>query len=243
MKRKLRQFYQQLPNMITFGNLLCGVLAIMLAMDGHFLLSPALIFLAGNLDVLDGILARRLQKDDRFGEALDSLADIISFGIAPALIVYQRFPQPWPILGWFVAGAYVVCGAWRLARFAAAEKAPFFQGLPITMGGMSLAALLFYPDFWSPYAVALITLVLAILMVSYLRFPKVPMLLKLFPRPVLALIVVLLASAAVSISFAAVLTALGLTYFAIALLENLGFWEAVSDGPVGDVVARLRSRL
>lgn len=228
--------------MITFGNLLCGLAAIMLATEDHFLLAPAAIFLAGVLDVIDGVLARRLSGSDAFGEALDSLADIISFGIAPALLVYQGFLHPWPILGWIVAGGYVVCGAWRLARFAASKPGPFFKGLPITMAGMSVAAFLFYPHFWTPHAVMAITLGLAVLMISHLRFPKIPMLLRPIPRPARLLIVVALLVAASLISVSAVLVALGATYFVIALLENLGFWEAVSDGPVGDAMARLRGR-
>ncbi|CAA9589774.1 MAG: CDP-diacylglycerol--serine O-phosphatidyltransferase [uncultured Thermomicrobiales bacterium] len=242
MKGKVRRGCEQIPNVITFCNLLCGVAAIMLVMDEHFLLAPAVIFLAGILDVIDGALARRLRGADPFGESLDSLADIISFGIAPALIVYRGFLHHWPSLGWLVAGGYAVCGAWRLARFASSEKGPFFQGLPITMAGMSAAAFLFYPNFWSPSAVAAMTLILALLMVSHFRFPKIPMLLRPFPRPVRLAIIALLAFAAIAISPAAVLTALGLTYFAVALLENFGFWEAVADGPVGDAVARLRSR-
>lgn len=242
MKGKVRRGCEHIPNVITFGNLLCGVAAIMLVMDEHFLLAPAVIFLAGVLDVLDGILARKLRGADPFGEALDSLADIISFGIAPALIVYRGFLHHWPIVGWLVAGGYAVCGAWRLARFASSEKGPFFQGLPITMAGMSAAAFLFYPQFWSPSAVAVMTLTLAILMVSHFRFPKIPMLFRPFPRPTRPIIVALLLLAAVGISPAAVLTALGVTYFAVALLENFGFWEAVADGPVGDAVARLRAR-
>ena len=242
LKGKVRRGCEQIPNVITFGNLLCGVAAIMLVMDEHFLLAPAVIFLAGVLDVLDGILARKLRGSDPFGEALDSLADIISFGIAPALIVYRGFLHHWPVVGWLVAGGYAVCGAWRLARFASSEKGPFFQGLPITMAGMSAAAFLFYPQFWSPSAVAVMTLTLAILMVSHFRFPKIPMLFRPFPRPMRPLIVALLLLAAVAISPAAVLTALGVTYFAVALLENFGFWEAVADGPVGDAVARLRAR-
>ena len=242
MKARMRRGFQQLPNVITFGNLLCGVAAIMLAMERHFLLAPAAIFLAGMLDVMDGILARRLRGSDAFGEALDSLADIISFGVAPAMLVYEGFLHPWPVVGWFVAGGYVVCGAWRLARFAAAERSVFFQGLPITMAGMTVAAFLFYPHFWTPRAVGLVTLGVAVLMVSHLRFPKIPMLVRPFPRPTRPVLALALAGTAVAISPAALLTALGLTYFVVAALENLGFWEAVAESPVRAAVARLRGR-
>lgn len=242
MREKIRQGCAQLPNIVTFGNLLCGVTAIMLATRGYFLAAPLVIFFAGLLDVLDGVLARRFRGGDAFGEALDSLADIISFGIAPALLIYEGFLQPWPILGWVVAGGYAICGAWRLARFASAEKLPHFQGLPITMAGMTVSAFLFYPDFWSPRAVAIFTLILAVMMVSHLRFPKVPVLLRPFPRPARAVLLVGLLVATVVFSPASVLTALGLTYLGIALLDNLGFWEAVADGPVGEMVAKLRNR-
>lgn len=242
MRSTLRRQCDQLPNVITFANLLCGVAAIMLATRGHFTIAPAVIFFAGVLDVLDGALARRLRGHDPFGESLDSLADIISFGVAPALLVYERFLNPWPILGWVVAGGYVVCGAWRLARFAASEKSAYFQGLPITMGGMSVASLLFYPEFWSPRLIALVTLLLAILMISHVRFPKIPVFLGRLPRPALLLAVLLLILASLAFPVPNVITVLGLSYFVISFLENLGFWEAVADGPVGDVVERLRER-
>ncbi len=242
MKDKVRKGCELIPNLITFGNLLCGVAAILLVMDQHFLLASAAIFVAGVLDVFDGIVARRLRGSDPFGEALDSLADIISFGVAPALIVYRGFLHQWPILGWVIAGGYAVCGAWRLARFASSEKGTFFTGLPITMAGLSASAFLFYPHFWSANAVALMMLVMAVLMVSHLRFPKIPMLIRPFPRPLRPIIVALLVLAAITISPAAVLTALGVTYFVVAALENFGFWGVVADGPVGDAVSRFRSR-
>lgn len=242
MSETLRRYWQQLPNLVTFSNLLCGVAAIMLAMNGHFLLATATIFTAGVLDVVDGALARRIRCGDPFGEALDSLADIISFGVAPALLVYEGFLRPWPVLGWLVAGGYVVCGAWRLARFAASEKGPYFQGLPITMAGMTATSLLFYPAFWSARIVALVMFLLAVLMVSYVRFPKIPKLLGPVPRPARAGAMPLLVIAPIAFSPQVVLVALGSAYFLIAALDNLGFWSAVADGPVGDAFDRLRER-
>ncbi|MGN6675395.1 MAG: CDP-diacylglycerol--serine O-phosphatidyltransferase [Thermomicrobiales bacterium] len=241
MRPTMRHGCEQLPNIVTLGSLLCGVTAIMLAGQRHFLIAPALICLAGVCDLLDGALARQFACHSRAGEELDSLADVIAFGVAPGLLVYERFFQPWPVLGWVVAGGYVLCGAWRLARFAATPQGLAFQGLPITMAGLSVAALLFYPEFWSPRLVALLTLALAALMVSRLRFPKLPVLLALLPRParLLALAIML---TALLFSFSTVLLVLGLSYFVIAALENLGAWDAVADGPVGDAVARLRER-
>lgn len=241
----VRRRSQQVPNAITFANLLCGVAAIMLVTEGHFALAPAAIFIAGVLDVLDGALARRLRAGDTFGAALDSLADIISFGVAPALLVHESYLRDWrawPPVPWIIAGGYVVCGAWRLARFAVAGKEAYFQGLPITMAGMSAASLLFYRDFWSSPAAALIMLVLAVLMVSHLRFPKIPVFLGRLPRPAQVLALFLLTLAALAFPVPNVLTVLGLTYFAVSVLDNLGFWGAMADGPVGDAVARLRER-
>lgn len=242
MRTTVRSCTAQIPNAITFANLLCGVAAIMLATEHHFGIAAGAIFIAGVLDVLDGALARRLHAGDAFGEALDSLADIISFGVAPGLLVYEGFLRPWPVLGWVVAGGYVVCGAWRLARFAMGGKGAYFDGLPITMAGMSAASLLFYRDFWSPRLVALLMFVLAVLMVSYLSFPKIPVIVGRLPRParLVMLLLVLLASSIVPVTH--VIFALGLSYYAISFLHNVGFWEAVADGPVGDVVERLRAR-
>ena len=108
------------------------------------------------------------------------------------------------------------------------------------MAGMTVSSFLFYPNFWSPRAVALFTLILAILMVSHLRFPKVAMLLRPFPKPVRAIFLLGALVAAVVYSPGSVLTVLGLTYFGVALLENFGFWEAVGDSPVGEFAARFR---
>lgn len=232
----------QLPNAITFLNLLAGVTAIMLAQQSHFELAAVAIFVAGALDVLDGAIARRLQGFNAFGESLDSLADIISFGVAPALLIYRGFLEPWPVLGWLVAGCYVVCGAWRLARFASTPPSLFFQGLPITMGGMSSASLLFYREFWSPQVAALIMLGLAALMVSHVRFLKIPSMFGRLPRPVQLAGFLALAASWVAFPISNVIVALGVAYFIASVLENVGFWDAMACGPVGDFYARHRSR-
>lgn len=232
----------QIPNGITFLNLLTGVTAIMLAQQAYFELAAVAIFVAGALDVLDGAIARRFHDFTAFGESLDSLADIISFGVAPALLIYQGFLQAWPVLGWVVAGGYVVCGAWRLARFASAPPALFFQGLPITMGGMSAASLLFYRDLWSPRLVALVMLALGALMVSHVRFLKIPTMFGRLPRPVQLAGFLALAASWIAFPISNVIFALGVAYFVASVLQNFGFWDAMAEGPVGDLYTRLRAR-
>ncbi len=242
LKAAVRRRCGQLPNLVTLGSLLCGVAAIMLATAEHFTPAAVVVLAAGALDLVDGALARLLPGDEGFGATLDSVADIVSFGVAPALLLYEGYLHPWPVLGWAVAGGFVGCGAWRLARFTVAAKGPYFQGLPITMAGMSAAALLFYRDFWSPRLAALLMLGLAALMVSHLRFPKLPAIAGQFPRPVQVLGLLVVLFCFVAFPAPHVIFALGLTYFVVSLLDNLGFWEAVADGPVGDIVERLRAR-
>lgn len=122
-----------LPNLFTLGALFSGFYAIVAAMDGRFDLAAAGVFSAMVLDSLDGRVARMTNTQSAFGEQMDSLADMVSFGAAPSLIAYEwalRGLGPW---GWFAAFVYCACAALRLARFnvnTAIVDKRFFQGLP-----------------------------------------------------------------------------------------------------------------
>ena len=147
-----------LPNLMTAGNLFCGFAATLKILEGALLLAPAtpatlevleaaaaqkfhiaiwLILLSCVFDALDGRLARLGGNESPFGREFDSLADIVSFGVAPALMVYRIVLHEFPRAGWIIASLYLVCGALRLARFnclAAANSAAAnkeFKGFPI----------------------------------------------------------------------------------------------------------------
>lgn len=122
-----------LPNLFTTGCLFSGFYAILSAMSGQFEQAAIAIFVAMILDGLDGRVARLTNTESEFGVQYDSLADMVSFGLAPALIMYQWAFLDLGKLGWAVAFAYVASTALRLARFnTQAEVADkrFFQGLP-----------------------------------------------------------------------------------------------------------------
>ena len=122
-----------LPNAFTTANLFCGFYAIVQAMNGRFETAAAAIFFAMVLDSLDGRVARLTNTQSAFGEQYDSLADMVSFGAAPALIVYEFSLKPMGQLGWLAAFVYVAGAALRLARFntniGIVDKR-YFQGLP-----------------------------------------------------------------------------------------------------------------
>ena len=122
-----------LPNAFTTANLFCGFYAIVQAMNGRFEAAAVAIFFAMVLDSLDGRVARLTNTQSAFGEQYDSLADMVSFGAAPALIVYEFSLKPMGQLGWLAAFVYVAGAALRLARFNAnigiVDKR-YFQGLP-----------------------------------------------------------------------------------------------------------------
>ena len=131
-----------LPNALTLINVCIGLSSIKFALDEKFELSIIAIIFAAIFDTLDGRVARMLKGTSLVGKELDSLADLISFGVAPAFIMYFWSLQYLDKLGWFVCLMYVVCVALRLARFNVnSEEEPswkdnFFEGVPAPAGGI-----------------------------------------------------------------------------------------------------------
>ncbi|MCW7753051.1 CDP-diacylglycerol--serine O-phosphatidyltransferase [Desulfobotulus sp. H1] len=131
-----------LPNMLTSMNLFCGFYAIISAINGQYETAAISIFVAIVFDILDGKVARATNTTSRFGIEYDSLADLISFGLAPGLLIYLWALQPMGRLGWLAAFLFMICGALRLARFNSmvdATPGSDFSGLPIP-GAAAMAA-------------------------------------------------------------------------------------------------------
>jgi CDP-diacylglycerol--serine O-phosphatidyltransferase len=140
-----------LPNLITTGALFAGFAAVVTAMDGNFVTAAIAIYIAGALDGMDGRIARMTSTESEFGKQYDSLADMVSFGLAPALVVYswggrhlQELGWLWGKLGWLVAFFFAVAAAMRLARYNAragtADKR-YFEGLPSPAAAALVAGL------------------------------------------------------------------------------------------------------
>lgn len=161
-----------LADLVTLFNLLLGFAALVALTGGDTTTAALLILLAALGDGADGLLARGAEASP-FGEALDSLADLVAFGAAPALLLFLVL-APWPPAGPALGGAYLACGGLRLARFhLRGPGKETFQGLPITAGGLALSLLLLSTPVglpgWTPIPVAAL---LCVLMVSNLEYPK-----------------------------------------------------------------------
>jgi CDP-diacylglycerol---serine O-phosphatidyltransferase len=133
-----------LPNLFTTAALFAGFFAIVQAMNGNFEYSAIAIFIAMVLDGLDGRVARLTHTQSEFGAEYDSLSDMVSFGVAPALVVYEWALKDMDKLGWIAAFIYCACAALRLARFntniEVVDKR-FFQGLPSPAAAALIAGL------------------------------------------------------------------------------------------------------
>ena len=123
----------KLADIFTVGNLCCGIVSILLAIDGHYDFSALLLFLAVVFDVLDGKIAGLLHQKNLFGKQIDSMSDLVSFGVAPALLYYSMSSPG--ALGIAVSLFFVACGMLRLARYNISEGTGF-EGVPITVNGV-----------------------------------------------------------------------------------------------------------
>lgn len=185
--RRMRRAVVILPSGLTLANLFCGIFAIISASRGQFDFAGLLIVLGGVADALDGRVARATGSGSRFGSELDSLVDIVTFGVAPALIMYFAIlnRDGWE---WLIPFLYVVCAAIRLARFnveQAGRAKRYFHGLPSPAAGLTLATYYWFSQtplynqtilgdlpwhFWLRF----LMLALAFLMISNVSYPAVP---------------------------------------------------------------------
>ena len=191
-----------LPNLLTAGNLLCGFFAILTIFEGmkfpsgteeafvHYQHATYLIFAACIFDLLDGRVARMCKSDGPFGREFDSIADVVSFGIAPSMLLAQAvlFNLEIPYLGWAIAVLYLLCAALRLARFncmAAAPKKPNqsmdFVGLPVPMAAGAVVSTFYLVSYFEEgaaipqpmqYVMAVCMAVVSVLMMSRVIYPS-----------------------------------------------------------------------
>lgn len=174
------------PSFFTIMNLFCGFLAITQVLESKFEQACWLIVVAGFFDAMDGMMARLTNTQSMFGVELDSLSDIVSFGVAPAFLIYAFGLQSFGMLGLIVASLPIICGAVRLARFNVTfegVKNDYFEGLPIPVAAATIVALVLNfnnAEWFSEYSPNNITLLVPILvvlsglMVSNVEFDALP---------------------------------------------------------------------
>ncbi|PIS11330.1 MAG: CDP-diacylglycerol--serine O-phosphatidyltransferase [Bdellovibrio sp. CG10_big_fil_rev_8_21_14_0_10_47_8] len=177
-QKRLAMHIYVLPNLVTTGNIFFGFYAIIHAVKGDYIKAAYAIVAAAIFDLMDGRLARLTRSTSKFGAEYDSLCDLVSFGLAPAILLFMWALQPFGRLGWLACFLYATCGALRLARFNVqanvVEKA-YFQGLPIPMAaGIVASSVLAFQDlqFEANGNIGLLamTYLLAIVMVSTFRY-------------------------------------------------------------------------
>ena len=178
---------QHLPSIFTLINLFLGFLAIINTMAGHYYIACYIILAAGAFDSVDGKIARLIGIPTNFGKEIDSLADMVSFCLAPSILVYSLYTQNMPgITGELIASAPLIMGAIRLARFNTEvydEQPAYFTGLPTPMNALSIASLVLFiehfkidnPEYSQPRLLLPLILSLSYLMVSHVHYAKFPL--------------------------------------------------------------------
>ena len=177
-KRKRAVFL--IPNLLTTGNLFSGLFSILAVFNANYLTAAVAILIAVVFDMLDGKSARWTNSTSQFGVEYDSLADIVSFGVAPGLLIYSWALSSHGMLGSAVMFAFVACGALRLARYnvmASASESKYFTGLPIPAAASVVATLVIFDHHIvrmgtevKPLLILIMTFTLAFLMVSTIKY-------------------------------------------------------------------------
>lgn len=238
----MKQIYL-LPNLLTTGNLFCGVYAIVLALNGRFLASAWVILAAIFFDFLDGQVARLKKATTRFGLEYDSLADLVSFGLAPIVIVYLGFLKGMGRIGVGLVFIYIACAALRLARFnaqkATLEKVSFI-GLPTpAAGGFIASGIIFVSN--NSYSAwihlgPIIVLALSFLMVSAFKYPGLRVLNLWKKRPFLNLVTIILCGSMIFLHLELFLFLCFLGYALIGLIKSKRLYKVILSPGVDESI-------
>ena len=168
-----------LPSLFTTGNVFCGFYAFVAVLNEHFYFGAWAIAIGMIFDGLDGRIARLTKTTSAFGEQYDSLADIITFGMAPAFLAYSWVLKPFGRLGWMAAFLFLLCAALRLARFNVTKpeiRSQHFIGLPSPAAAVVVASIVIaFEDLFAtrmnPFIMVMVVYALAFLMVSNIKYP------------------------------------------------------------------------
>jgi CDP-diacylglycerol--serine O-phosphatidyltransferase len=235
--RQMKRGIFILPSLLTLSSIFFSFYSIVSSIKGDFVIAAALILVAGFFDGVDGKVARLTKTTTRFGLELDSLADVISFGVAPAILVYIWALEPYGRFGWIAAFVFVACGALRLARFnvqTGSVDPKRFIGLPIPAAAMMVAttALFFHKaelsaaDYGIP--LMLLTYLLSFFMVSSVRFHAFKDLTLVKRKPFSS-----------TVAFVLLLALVAATPYIVPFLLCAGY---VASGPVMTLAEQIREK-
>lgn len=234
-----------LPNLLTSASLFCGFYSVIKSLNGDYIAAAWAILFAGIFDLLDGRIARLARAESQFGIEYDSLVDLSSFGLAPGILIYTWTLHSLGKLGWLAAFLFFACGALRLARYNVQHddvEQEYFQGLPIPVAAYVIATYVVFHHFYFVFppqnslAFAGMTVALALLMVSTIRYRSMKVVDIKSRNPFFVLVLVVIGIFIVAIKPEVMMFALTTAYLASGLLE-----EAVTLRQSKRLLERLRS--
>ena len=177
-KKKPMEFRHILPNMVTSGNLLCGLFSLILVLHGRYVPAAWMVFFAVIFDGFDGKVARMLGGGSQFGMEFDSLADLVSFGVAPAILLYEVSMRSLNTAGAVISCFFALCVALRLARFNVVHVPGPFQGLPCPAGGLFVSSFVIAGLKFPAAAMAMVMVLTGFLMISSIPYANMKKLTK-----------------------------------------------------------------
>ncbi|MEW6419491.1 MAG: CDP-diacylglycerol--serine O-phosphatidyltransferase [Nitrospirota bacterium] len=219
-----------LPNTLTLCGMFLGFFSILASLKGNYVHAAWAILIANIFDGLDGWVARLTHSTTRFGIELDSLSDLVAFGVAPAVMLYKWALIPFGRVGWAAAFLFVACGALRLARYnvqMGSTESRSFTGMPIPGAATIVATLvIFYHEIWGTmparnYFILIFTFSLAVLMVSTLRYHGVKELDFSKRKPFWILVAIVIALAIIVTHPPIALFIFAMIYLISGIIENI----------------------